>query len=1089
MSAGLFGNYQSQTTQQLAQISSSKYPDTNKDFDANIARLNVFVDYLAQYIGTMQKGVDQANEDTITKIKDFGSNLVTLLGGGELFYGLDLGDLQYYLPAIGALLGFDSDVPFPINLFDAAEKFFLGYVVPLDAFVDEIEDVILEFLTGLGLPPEFLTSIKDLLDAISNVTGDIQNFFTTIAQLLTDVLGLDASGDNTGLLAPLADIWHAVSTLLSNKTLGQLEDLVDPVFNFLAPWIEELATLLNNVDQLIQKFSGGLTDLSGILNFADIFTSIIPDFSGSDFDIGDAINSLVNGLLNPSEWVSDLTSLLGLPDLGSGGVDVESWVENFITTILTPSTWFTNLSGLLGLPDLSSGSVDPLAWAENFITSILSPTGMIGADWGQLWSELTGSTSSNPLSDLGGLLTNGLFGLIGANRISSVSVSAIGNTSPNLMANPRFDSAIAIDDPTGKWTVDTTDGHTSNGSAKVTADGTDLTLYCNTMDVAINQVVPIDMWLKYTGVTAVGGANGLRVNVIAYVTNSSGNLAYVGTTMVGSIASPTGSSSNPTENNFVQITGSYTVPAGVDHISVQIEVTHDVTAGVIKWDDGSMSQTGLMPQNLVSGLPAILGSLGTNFQNLLDQAVGVLTGQTTVGALISDFTDALQAIPFTNVLGILGPDNLGSSLQTTVDNIWQSVTGQAGSGKSLGLLANALGQLAGVANDATTIGQNNSTTLVNRAVTKPSYYGVDPSADVTFPFSQLAGATMPTIAMTTGNSVIGMIGTPDAGIKESVMWIGSSTGSITGFYINVYAVDTTSNTVNLVYSSGDIHASVSSGLSTNYFNLPSANWITTDQGHWYAVEMYITGTGTYSIAGLQHQAPTNGVVFPKQLGASRNTSGGVTAPSSISPVVYSSNVPFIGLSGSAGISQIGSQTFEWTAPGTATFTVPSWMVVGSKFDILLVGAGGGGYNTTSLNKGGGAGAWHVLSTLVYGVDIPFATKTFSITVNSGGAGASTFAESPGNGGISSITIAGYNGGAAVTAAGGAGQGSSNAQGQGPTPNPQNLNGQQYFAGATQTAGQADGIAPGGGGAAFTGSGGVSDGGDGAPGAVWVRCYQ
>jgi len=122
--------YQSPETRALASIDSTKYPDTNKDFEANIIRLNQFVDYIAQYLQVMQKGIDNNNKDVLGQIQGVIGNLITLLGGGELLWGIDLGDLQYFLPAIGALLGFDGTTPFPINLFNAAEHFFLGYVVP-----------------------------------------------------------------------------------------------------------------------------------------------------------------------------------------------------------------------------------------------------------------------------------------------------------------------------------------------------------------------------------------------------------------------------------------------------------------------------------------------------------------------------------------------------------------------------------------------------------------------------------------------------------------------------------------------------------------------------------------------------------------------------------------------------------------------------------------------------------------------------------------------------------------------------------------------------------------------------------------------
>lgn len=289
----IFGQYQSQTTRQLAQINSTKYPDTNKDFEENIRRLNSFVDYISQYLQMMQKGVDQANQDIIGKIRDFGSNIAVLLAGGEIFNGMDLGDLQYMLPALGALLGFDSDVPFPINLFQAAEHFLLGYIVPLDAFTVAVEELVTSLLNTLGLDAESIASVVELIQALGGFAMSISDFISALFGLL-NIFAIDTEG-----LGPFADLWHAISQLLSGLNLAALGDVLNPVFHTLAPWISELAQLLNNVSQIIEAFSGGLTDLQGVLNFATMFTGFI-DFLDPLFDPVESLGSWILGALLPN---------------------------------------------------------------------------------------------------------------------------------------------------------------------------------------------------------------------------------------------------------------------------------------------------------------------------------------------------------------------------------------------------------------------------------------------------------------------------------------------------------------------------------------------------------------------------------------------------------------------------------------------------------------------------------------------------------------------------------------------------------------------------------------------------------------------
>lgn len=296
----IFGQYKSQESRALQSIDSTKYPDTNKDLQANMQRLNTFVDYLAQYVGTMQKGVDQANMDVFQRGRDILSNFVILLGGGNIA-DIDFGDLQYFLPAIGALFGFDSDTPFPINLFHAAERFLLGYVVPLDSFLEVIENIIIGFLSFFGVNQEFLDALKDFLDEVAELFEGFSDIFEGFLGIF-NAFGIDTNG-----LGPFADIWHVVTVLISGNPLGFIGSITDPVFSALAPWVHTLAQFVDWLDQIIRSFSGGLTDLTGILNFSSLFSSI--NFTGILDPIG-AAGSIITNILNPAAAVASFSDAL-----------------------------------------------------------------------------------------------------------------------------------------------------------------------------------------------------------------------------------------------------------------------------------------------------------------------------------------------------------------------------------------------------------------------------------------------------------------------------------------------------------------------------------------------------------------------------------------------------------------------------------------------------------------------------------------------------------------------------------------------------------------------------------------------------------
>lgn len=359
----MFGQYKSQETKALQEINSSKYPDTNKDLEANVRRLNVFVDYVSQYLQVMQKGVDQANMDAFSKVKDTLSNFVILLGGGTIA-DLDFGDLQYILPALGALFGLDQDVPFPINLFYAAERFLLGYVVPLDAFYDEIVNIIVGFLAIFDINEEFLDALRDFLQEIGDLLGDTFTLFTDILGIF-DIFGLGQGGDNTGGLGPLADLWHALAMLLGGFDIGVLGDLTDPIFGAAAPWIETLAKIVSAVDDFVKALSHGAFDASSLVNLALLF---------------DPIN-LIEGVLDPGEgWASIITNFfepLGL--------------------LLGPNSplWAGNIFGLLSslnLPFLPISHLSNKPGPNLLVEPNFDDADSIDSGFGWTWDVTTGRT-------------------------------------------------------------------------------------------------------------------------------------------------------------------------------------------------------------------------------------------------------------------------------------------------------------------------------------------------------------------------------------------------------------------------------------------------------------------------------------------------------------------------------------------------------------------------------------------------------------------------------------------------------------------------------------------------------------------------
>ncbi len=300
-------DFKSPSSKALASIDSSKYPDTNKDFEANMQRLNVFVDYMASYMGEMQKGIDDANRDIFQQIQDFISDVVVLFSGGDITNGMDLGDLQYFLPAIGALLGFDADTPFPINLFQAAEHFLLGYIVPLDAFTTVIEDIVNGFLNFLGVDEDFIAAIDDLLEAVGEIGEEVGHVFEVLFGFLDDILNIFGLGG----FGIVGDIWHAITMLLSGNPIAGLVNLIDPILHLLAPWIKELADVVEFFVGIIHGIIGivdGVGDaVVGFVSFLwNLFTGLLKPSQNSTTAAG-GVSAVTNNLLTEPTFEAAIT--------------------------------------------------------------------------------------------------------------------------------------------------------------------------------------------------------------------------------------------------------------------------------------------------------------------------------------------------------------------------------------------------------------------------------------------------------------------------------------------------------------------------------------------------------------------------------------------------------------------------------------------------------------------------------------------------------------------------------------------------------------------------------------------------------------
>jgi hypothetical protein len=224
-------------------------------------------------------------------------------------------------------------------------------------------------------------------------------------------------------------------------------------------------------------------------------------------------------------------------------------------------------------------------------------------------------------------------GVLSAFMMPLVPVSSVGNTNPNLLANPNFTSSVSVSGQ-GVWTWDGTVTHTADGSGSVSVscDGTPKALLTDpVIAVSAGQTLACSMWLQWAGVAGAGEC--FALSIATYLGTN-----LVATTEIENVSNPAASAT------WLQLTGSYTIPSsGVDGCRLQLSILPAATAGTVHWDDGVVQKTQLMAESWTAGLPGDLNNLGTGVSANAANLTGSLSGITNfLGGLLNPISGANQ---------------------------------------------------------------------------------------------------------------------------------------------------------------------------------------------------------------------------------------------------------------------------------------------------------------------------------------------------------------------------------------------------------------------------------------------------------------
>jgi hypothetical protein len=395
----------------LASINTESYD--YRDQAKLMSKLTGDVSYMAQYMRTMQRGIDSANKNFVQQFNDLLLEILALLqGNGDT--GFDFGDLKYIFQAIGALFGFDQQegigAIFPINLFDAAWHFFSNYLFPINN------------------PANFVAAVRNAVD----------RFLETLLATFDD----------------LPFIGSAIEAIIS--------------------WISEVRTWASNVGQIIDRFFsafglavsttlGNIANFFGINRFLDNVGTFFKDigFDVENFNLLTAATNFIREVLNPVNWINNANNFFGQIQAGLIGLIPGSHIADVAPNLLTNPTF-----------DTAGALVSDAVWswdglAANNHTDVagsgsakVTPT---GADK-DLWSDLIQVSETQVITMSGWVKWSNLVRTAGSFPIS-LSLTAYTNTgsennpvwsvagSPDIVTDNSTLASVGWRQLTGTYTV------------------------------------------------------------------------------------------------------------------------------------------------------------------------------------------------------------------------------------------------------------------------------------------------------------------------------------------------------------------------------------------------------------------------------------------------------------------------------------------------------------------------------------------------------------------------------------------------------------------------------------------------------------
>jgi len=408
------------------------------------------------------------------------------------------------------------------------------------------------------------------------------------------------------------------------------------------------------INSILQILTGGAFGGSGTTNGIDLF--------------GNLFNNLFKtlGITDPGGTLATIEQ-----DLYNVEQTLTHWVDNILAPlnlVLDGKTWTKFITDIVGdvegtATTLSDALKTSIVQAEGAIGQIVS---MVTASGQQGFAGFLTQISQmlTSISQLGG---GNVIGNVPSDVMHVLDLGSVNQTQQEMTGNGTFLSAAAID-PTATAagiTWDKNNGKTVDGSAKFTASGVTKSLFSNPITVTSGQKLSLSTYVKWASLGVVTGTTTpIELNVAKFLDG-----ALVG---YENVARAGGVGSNST---WTELSGVYTVPAGVDRVRMKLTVRGDALTGTVWFDEASMTRTNLLEGSWMNG---ILNTMSGDLQHLVDQISQAVNGGAGTGQSLTTVFANMQAV-FAAIYNAVYPANAttvtAANAQTALQAAWYKMFG------------------------------------------------------------------------------------------------------------------------------------------------------------------------------------------------------------------------------------------------------------------------------------------------------------------------------------------------------------------------------------------------------------------------------